>query len=193
MRIDFQARNHDMPQRFTDYAEPRLNDLPHFHERLREVRVLLTGKRGLHDVELTCDLDGHMLRAIERDGDPLIAFDQALEKLQRQIGRYKDRLVDRRKRGSGHRGLENIAVPAAAVAEAAEPIAEVPEEFEIVRVKSHSLKPMSPEEAVLQMEMVGHDFYVFLDGGAQRVGVVYRRRDGGYGLIEPEVDEETEA
>lgn len=191
MRLDFQSRNHDMPQRFVDHATPRLDDLPHFHERLREARILLTGKRGLHDVEITCDVDGHMLRALERGSDPLEAFDQALEKMQRQISRYKDRLVDRRKRGAGHRGEAAPPAPEPE-AEELEPPA-VPAEFEIVRVKSHALKPMAPEEAVLQMEMIGHDFFVFLDGTADRVGVVYRRRDGGYGLIEPEVEDEVEA
>jgi putative sigma-54 modulation protein len=187
MRIDFQARNHDLPDRFVDHATPRLEDLPHFSERLRETRVLLTGKRGLHDVEITCDIGGHVLRAIERDSDPLSAFDHALEKLQRQITRYKDRLVDRRKRGAGvHRGVEAPAVEPEPEPEEVEALA-MPVDFEIVRVKSHTLKPMTPEEAVLQMEMLGHDFFVFFDGSADRVGVVYRRRDGGYGLIEPEV------
>jgi putative sigma-54 modulation protein len=187
MRIEFQARSHELPEHFVDHATPRLEDLPHFNERLREAHVLLTGKRGLHDVEITCDLNGHTFRAIERDGDPLVAFDQALEKMQRQITRYKDRLVDRRKRGAGHRGFETVP----SEPEPEEPPA-VPTEFEIVRVKSHTLKPMTPEEAVLQMEMVGHDFFVFFDGSVDRVGVVYRRRDGGYGLIEPEVEEEDE-
>lgn len=186
MRIDFQARNHDLPERFVDHATPRLQDLPHFHERLSDTRVLLTGKRGLHDVEITCDIGGHVLRAIERDSDPLSAFDRALEKLQRQITRYKDRLVDRRKRAGQHRGVDMPVVqPEPEVEEVEAPA--VPVDFEIVRVKSHTLKPMTPEEAVLQMEMLGHDFFVFFDGSADRVGVVYRRRDGGYGLIEPEV------
>jgi putative sigma-54 modulation protein len=61
-------------------------------------------------------------------------------------------------------------------------------EIEIVRTKAHSLKPMTPEEAALQMELVGHDFFVFVDGQSEQVGVVYRRRDGGYGLIEPLVE-----
>ncbi len=188
MRIDFQARNHDLPDRFVDHATPRLEDLPRFHERLNDTRVLLTGKRGLHDVEITCDIGGHVLRAIERHSDPLNAFDQALEKLQRQITRYKDRLVDRRKRAGEHRGVTlPAAQPEPEVEEVEVPA--VPVDFEIVRVKSHTLKPMTPEEAVLQMEMLGHDFFVFFDGSAERVGVVYRRRDGGYGLIEPEVTE----
>lgn len=189
MRIDFQARNHDLPERFVDHATPRLQDLPHFHERIGDTRVLLTGKRGLHDVEITCDIGGHILRAIERDSDPLSAFDQALDKLQRQITRYKDRLVDRRKRSGLHRGVDVPAAQPEQETEEVEPPA-MPVEFEIVRVKSHTLKPMTPEEAVLQMEMLGHDFFVFFDGSADRVGVVYRRRDGGYGLIEPEVTEE---
>lgn len=186
MRIDFQSRNHDLPERFVAHATPRLEDLPHYNDRIGEVRVLLTGKRGLHDVEITCDVNGHVLRAIERDGDPLAAFDQSLEKLQRQLTRYKDRLVDRRKHGAVVREIEAVVPPTPEAAEDEEP---ADEEIEIVRTKSHALKPMTPEEAVLQMQMLGHDFYVFLDGSAQRVGVVYRRRDGGYGLIEPEIED----
>jgi len=107
--------------------------------------------------------------------------------------RWKQKLVKRRRR-AGQRGaavLSENAEQEADIAQTAseEEAAEENEEFPIVRVKAHMLKPMSPQEAVLQMELLGHDFFVFYNDEEERVEVVYRRKQGGYGLIEPEIGE----
>jgi len=188
MRIDFKGLNdYVIEPQFVDHANPRLENLAHFSDRLRDVRVTVEVARGRHTVEITCDVDGLVLRAETVNSDQLTAFDEALDRLERQLVRYKQKLVRRRKQGP-HRG-EAVGQGVVAEPEPAEEDEEF-EEFDIVRVKAHSLKPMSPQEAVLQMEMVGHDFYVFYDDTAQRVGVVYKRKSGNYGLIEPEVGEE---
>lgn len=193
MKLDFQGRNAEVESRLLNHARPRLEGLEQFSDRIGEVRVTLSRQKGLHTIEITCALNGSILRSEVRDHDELTAFDQALDKLERQLVRYKDKMVDRRKRARRRQDAqEQIAQSAAAQVQQEEAIAEAEEEFEefhIVRTKSHALKPMTPQEAVLQMEMVGHDFYVFLDGDALHVGVVYKRRDGGYGLIEPQAAE----
>ena len=190
MRIDFQGlNNYVIEPDFSAHARPRLESLAHFSERLDNIKVTIEVVRGRYTVEITCDVNGLVLRAETVNNDELAAFDEALDRLERQLVRWKQKLVRRRKQGP-HRG-ETVAAGAVAEPEAApDDEAGELEEFNIVRVKAHSLKPMSPQEAVLQMEMVGHDFYVFYDDAAQRVGVVYKRHSGDYGLIEPEVGEE---
>jgi len=189
MRIDFQGLNEYVNEpHFIEHAQPRLENLTHFSDRIRDVRVTTELLRGQYTIELTCDVNGLVLRAETTNSDQLTAFDEALDRIERQLTRYKQKLVDRRKAGP-HRGAQAVTdVAAQPEPEVDEEVVEL-QEFNIVRVKAHSLKPMSPQEAVLQMELVGHDFYVFYDDAAQRVGVVYKRRNGDYGLIEPEVGE----
>lgn len=195
MRIDFKGlNNYVVEPRFIDHARPRLEGLAHLSTRVRDVRVAVELQRGRYTVEITCDADGLVLRSETANNDQLESFDEAFDKLERQLNRHKSKLVRRRKQGP-RRGEE--AAPAAA-AEAEAPAVELDdeeeqlEEFHIVRTKTHSLKPMSPQEAVLQMEMVGHDFYVFIDDATEQVAVVYRRRAGDFGLIAPTAEEEVE-
>ena len=100
------------------------------------------------------------------------SFDQLVDKLERQVKRYRTR---RRRRPGRSEVPEPIGVPRAEDAEPA-----------IVKTKQFPIKPMNAEEAVLQLELVGHDFFVFRDSDSSEVNVVYRRRDGNYGLIEPQ-------
>jgi putative sigma-54 modulation protein len=123
--------------------------------------------------------------------DQLAAFDDAFEKVERQLNRHKSKLVRLRKQGP-HRGEEPINLEAEPPLEEQDDEQEELEEFNILRTKTHSLKPMSPQEAVLQMDMVGHDFYVFIDDATSQVAVVYKRRNGGYGLIAPTAEDEEE-
>ena len=101
------------------------------------------------------------------------SIDQLVEKLERQVKRYREKRRDGRRRGSG--GMEQP--PPVEVSEESGPT--------IVKTKQFSVKPMSPDEAVLQLELIGHDFFVFRNADGGEVNVLYRRRDGNYGLIEP--------
>ncbi len=191
MRIEFHGLHDlDISPRFETYARPRLEGLAHFSEQLKEAKVTVERERGLYTVEITCDVNGLVLRAETKNHDQLAAFDEALDRVERQLVRWKQKLVKRRRR-AGQRGAALLAESAEQEAEAppAEEAAEENEEFPIVRVKAHMLKPMSPQEAVLQMELLGHDFFVFYNDEEERVEVVYRRKNGGYGLIEPEIGE----
>jgi putative sigma-54 modulation protein len=188
MRIDFKGlSDYVIEPEFIGHTQPRLENLSHFSDRLRDVRLTVEVVRGRYTVEITCDVDGLVLRSETTNNDLLVAFDEALDRVERQLVRYKQKLVRRRKQGP-HRGEG----PGQGIVVEPEPVEEEEgfEEFNIVRVKAHELKPMSPQEAVLQMELVGHDFYVFYDDQAERVGVVYKRKSGDYGLIEPGIGEE---
>jgi putative sigma-54 modulation protein len=125
--------------------------------------------------EATIWTAGPVLRAREASSDMRASIDQLVEKLERQVTRYRTRGRDRRRRAA----RENAA------AEATPALAD-DLELEIVKTKQFTLDPMTPEEAVLQLELVGHDFFVFRSGDSEAVNIVYRRRDGGYGLIEPQ-------
>jgi putative sigma-54 modulation protein len=104
------------------------------------------------------------------------SIDQLVEKLERQISRYRTRGRSRRRRAA--RANESAPDTMSSVQDEAEP--------QIVKTKQFALKPMSAEEAVLQLELIGHDFFVFRSDDSGAVNVVYRRHDGGYGLIEPQ-------
>ena len=192
MRIDFHGLNtYVIEPGFIEHARPRLDSLTHLNGRLRDVRVAVELQRGRYTVEITCDADGLVLRSESVDNDQLAAFDDAFEKVERQLNRHKSKLVRRRKQGP-HRGEEPIPTDSMAPEEGRDQEVEELEDFHIVRIKTHSLKPMSPQEAVLQLEMVGHDFYVFIDDATDQVAVVYKRKRGNYGLIAPSAEDETE-
>ena len=186
MNVEFYGRNVEISPRFRQHAEPRISGLDGYFDRISEVRVTLASQRAWKTVEITLEADGVLLRSEERTNDELASFDKALERLERQLRRYRDRVTDHAKPSIRKMPVDTEEAGAALEAEV-----ELDEEEEqvgdirIIRTKAHALKPMTPEEAALQMELLGHDFFMFFDGESEQVEVVYRRRDGGYGLIEP--------
>ncbi|ABG04583.1 sigma 54 modulation protein / SSU ribosomal protein S30P [Rubrobacter xylanophilus DSM 9941] len=129
--------------------------------------------------ETTLFINGAVLKAREASEDMYASIDRMSDKLERQVKRYRGRQVDRwHGRLKNHEGAR--AEPQPFVAEEEEDI-----EPRIVRTKQFQMKPMSAEEAVLQMELLDHDFFVFTNADTGDINVVYRRRDGNYGLIEP--------
>src|SRR5207249_10339789 len=120
--------------------------------------------------EATVWTKGPVLRARESSHDMRASIDQLVDKLERQVTRYREKR-GRRRRASRQAPDEGILMP---------------EEPQIVRTKQFAVKPMNAEEAVLQLELVGHDFFVFRNADSNEVNIVYRRRQGGYGLIEPQ-------
>ena len=185
MRIDIRSKNDGVPQYFLDHAEPRLEGLTRYLERLTEIRVVLREKRGMYTVEITAEEPRNVFRSEKAEGDMLDAFDEAYRALEKQARRHKRRTQDRTKQSV--RTLEPLPFDEGEEHDENEAESTLTDP-EIVRVKSHSVKPMAPEEAALQMEMIGHDFYVFTDAETENVAVVYRRDSGGYGLIEPDLE-----
>lgn len=182
MRVDVHSRNGNTPQYLLDHAQPRLERLEHYLGSVEQARVTVSEQRGRYTLEITAHTPRNILRSEKTASDVLEAFDDAFRALELQARRLKARLKDRTK--TSIRELEVAGAQPAVEDAPEEPLPEAPE---IVRVKTHSLKPMSPEEAAMQMEMVGHDFYVFTNSQTENTAVVYRRKAGGYGLIEPTV------
>ena len=181
MRVEVHARHGSTPQYLIDHAEPRLERLDNFLSDIEYAKVTVAEQRGRFTVEITAHTPRHIFRSEKTAGDVLEAFDDAFRALELQVRRLKARLKKRSKVSIRHLEVsdDNPGEPDEEYTEESE------EEPEIVRIKTHSLKPMSPQEAALQMEMVGHDFFVFTNAQTEKTAVVYRRKSGGYGLIEP--------
>jgi len=185
MRIEFTARNCNLSSGLEEHAEKKLAHLTRLADRVGTVRVIVAEQRGRKDVEITADLDGTLIRSEVKGPDERVSFDSALEKLERQVQRYRARF-QRRRRGRRAAEVEPEAPEEAEVVAEEEEEELEGEEPRVVRTKTVALKPMSPEEAALQMELIGHDFFLFRNADSDLVSVVYRRTDGGYGLIECE-------
>ncbi len=179
MRLQVKGKNLEVTDSIRSYAEQKLSKLdPQLHELTRielELAVERNPSIAANQVaEATIWTKGPVLRAREASGDMKASIDALTEKLLRQVKHYRDR---RNRRSARAHGSDDGGTPA---------MAEV-NDSEIVRTKQFPVKPMSAEEAVLQLELVGHDFFVFQNAESSDVNVVYRRRDGGYGLIEPQI------
>ena len=178
MKLEYTGKNYDISNSLKDVAEKKLGRLDKYFKDDVEGRVTFSSQKNLRIVEMTIFLPGVVLRAEEECDGMYTSIDRCVDALERQIRKYKTRLQKRYNTGETIR-FENI--------EHEEPEVKEEQGPQIVRVKRFGLKPMSPEEAVLQMDLLGHNFFVFLDGETNDVQVVYKRKDGNYGLIEPEV------
>ena len=147
-------------------------------------RIARDSARGrAQGVEVTVWCDGLVLRAEETSPDMYTSIDGAVDKLERQIEKYRSRIIEKRRLDeSRRRRRAEQAAEKTLAAQGEEP----PAAARIVRVKRFAMKPMTPDEAVLQMELLGHMFFVFRHTDSQEINVLYKRRDGDYGLIEPE-------
>lgn len=174
MQLRVKGRGVEVTEAIRLYAEKRLAKL----ERQLpdpEIELQLSSQqnpsiRETHVAEATVWTKGPVLRASESSQDMRASIDRLVDKLERQVTRYRE------KRGRGRRPGR----------QAPDEGLQMPEEPQIVRTKQFAVKPMNAEEAVLQLELVGHDFFVFRDADSNEVNIVYRRRQGGYGLIEPQ-------
>ena len=185
MRLNVRTRNGVVPERLKEHAEKKIAKLTKYFDGIQTVELLNGSERGLHTVEINLEGDGLFLRSEERASDLYAAVDTAVDKMERQIKRFRER-VKRSRRHPGpvkEAGVEKAAAALAAETPQDESDRPLPS---IVRRKSFPVKPMSADEAAAQMELVDHDFFLFIneDGGA--VSVLYRRRDGDYGLIQSE-------
>ncbi|MDI7247662.1 MAG: ribosome-associated translation inhibitor RaiA [Bacillota bacterium] len=183
MEITVKGKNVEVTKPLRDYAEKKVRKIQRFFEGdMIDAQVTMGIEKGLHIVEVTMQINGLLLRGEEKTGDMYASLDGAVDKIERQIRKYKTR-INRRLRQIGAHLVEAAFTPEGV---GAAEQAEEAEEAHIVRTKRFAMKPMSVQEAVMQMELLGHDFYVFSNAETEEVNVVYRRKDGNYGLIEPE-------
>lgn len=193
MKIVVKGKNVKISDELQSNIEKKVSKLDRYLDNILDAKAELTleSTRNINDqhvVQLTITRNGTLLRAEERGLDYYTALDAALEKMQNQIKRFKDKRHDRKKEGPS--AAEVAAVPLTGPLlvpppEGTEPEAEpVPQ---IARVKQFVMKPMFDDEAIEQMELLGHTFFVFYNAATERVNVVYKRKNGTYGIIEPEM------
>jgi len=184
MRYNVRGRQMEVTKAIRDYIEKKLGRLEKYFVAPpdTDVSVTISVVRDQHVVEVTIPLPGVVLRAEERSEDMYASIDLVVDKLERQIRKHKTR-INRKSRQTGvAKGPFKEDVPPAGAANGAEAAEE--DEYELVRVKRFELKPMDIQEAILQMNLLGHSFFVFENADTNQVNVVYRRADGRYGLIE---------
>lgn len=179
MDIRFVTRNTQLFDESREYMERKLSKLEKFFPKILDNQIVLNFSRGMYTVEVTSNVNGVIMRGEERDSDLRKAFDIALKNLERRIRRHKKYLTDRAqlKTHDISFNLEGF------MSELAKPVEE--QEEEIVKVKKFSLRPMSAKEASMQMDLLGHSFFMFANAESGAVNVVYKRKSGGYGLLEP--------
>ncbi|MRS13268.1 MAG: ribosome-associated translation inhibitor RaiA [Actinobacteria bacterium] len=176
MQMIVKGRRMDVTPAIREYAEEKIGRVTHIlNSQLMSAEVELYRERNRsiekgQVAEVTVYTKGHVIRAKESASDMFAAIDLVAEKLESQVRKYKNKVVDRHTRGA--------PAPAPAV-----PVSEEEEPPAIVKTKTVSSKPMSTEEAILQMELLGHDFFVFRAEDTEGMSVLYRRNDGDYGLI----------
>jgi putative sigma-54 modulation protein len=174
VQLRVKGRGVEVTEAIRSYAEKRLGKL---ERQLPDPQIELElsaehnpSIKASHVAEATVWTKGPVLRAKESSQDMRASIDQLVDKLERQVTRYREKR-GRRRRAS--RQTPDQGIP-------------MDEEPQIVRTKQFAVKPMNAQEAVLQLELVGHDFFVFRNADSEEVNIVYRRRRGGYGLIEPQ-------
>jgi len=169
MKLTITGRKVDLKDIFKNRVEKKLEKFRKFFEEEAQAFVTVSVNKDRQTVEITIKNKGIIYRSEETTRDMQFSLDNAVDSLMRQINKNKARLEKRLREGA----FEDIP------AEPAET------EYEIVKIKTFPVKPMNIEEAILQMNLIGHEFYTFLNEETESMSVVYRRHDGGYGVLEP--------
>jgi len=175
MEVVVRGRDIELTDALKNHVSRKVRKLDKFLAGAGQAQVRLAVERGRHIAEVTIPVGGFILRGEVRGDDMYASVDQAVQKLERQAKRLNDRL---------HR--HGIGAEAAAAGEDDQVSAAEEPEGVLVRTKTFPRKPMSPDEAILQMNLVSHDFFAFTNAETNAINVVYRRADGNYGLLEPE-------
>jgi len=184
MRFVFTGKSMTVTEGIKERTAKKLGRLEKLLPDNAEVYVTFSENKHLTKMEVSVPLHKRMLRAEVSDSDISNCMDQAADILERQVVKYKTRLRDRRRRSvATNDELTFLGTPE--VVEAPEPGESSPEII-LTRTKRFALKPMDAQEAVMEMELLNHSFYVFRNSWSDEINVVYKRNDGEYGLIEPQ-------
>ena len=176
MRYTITGRNIDVTPGLRAAVEEKIGKLDRYFNPDTEVIVTLSVQKGKQKIEVTIPVKGTMIRAEESSSDMYVSIDLVEEIIERQMKKYKNKLIDKKQSAMAFSDLfinEEF---------------DTDDEINIVKTKRFAVKPMDPEEACVQMELLGHSFYVFLNAETEQVNVVYKRKNNTYGLIEPEFE-----
>jgi ribosomal subunit interface protein len=186
MRISVVGRNFDVNDAVHRYLEERLAKIRRHFDRIMDVSVVLNTEKHRHRAEININVNNVNMRGEEETQDMYTSIDQAVDKIDRQIRRYKDKL-NSRKHQHRYTPVNESELPTV-THELLEPNAGEIEEHErrVIKTERHMVKPMSLDEAVMQMDLNNTDFYVFSNANSDKINVIYRRLDGNVGWIVPD-------
>lgn len=174
MKIIIVGRNIEVTPGLRAAVEDKLGKLDKYFKPDTEVHVTLSVEKERQKIEVTIPVKGSIIRSEQVSSDMYVSIDLVEEVIERQLKKYKNKIIDKNQSSSSF---------AEAFVEAEE---EDAEEIKIVRTKTFDIKPMYPEDACIQMELLGHSFYVFVNAETEQVNVVYKRKGNTYGIMEPE-------
>lgn len=175
MRYTITGRNIEVTPGLREAVTDKIGKLDRYFTPDTEVQATLSVEKERQKIEVTIPVKGSVIRAEQVSSDMYVSIDLVEEIIERQIKKYKTKLIDKKQAA--------LSFSQAFMEEESE---HQDEEVRIVKTKRFGIKPMDPEEACIQMEMIGHSFYVFLNAETDEVNVVYKRKGNTYGLIEPE-------
>lgn len=174
MNLVISGRNIDITEGLRSAVEEKIGKLERYFNESTEVHITLSTEKERQKIEVTIPMKGSIIRAEQTSTDMYVAIDLVEEVIERQLRKYKNKLIDKEQAAAQ---LNKDFME--------EDIYE-DEEIQIIRSKKFAMKPMDPEEACVQMELLGHSFFVFRNADTDEVNVVYKRKGNTYGLIEPE-------
>ena len=175
MNLVISGKNLDITEGLRSAVEEKIGKLGKYFNPDTEVHVTLSVEKERQKIEVTIPVKGNIIRSEQVSNDMYVSIDLVEEIIERQLKKYKTKIVDKHQAGGSFSKMyvENDYVDE--------------EEVRIVRTKRFDIKPMYPEDACIQMELLGHSFFVFINAETDQVNVVYKRKGDTYGLIEPEV------
>ena len=176
MRITITGRNIELTPGIKEAVEEKLSKLEKYFKPDTDVNVTLSVEKERQKIEVTIPTKGHTIRAEEVSNDMYVSIDLVEETLERQLIKYRTKIISKKMNAAASFKAEYLE----------EKYEDEEEEIKIVRSKRYDLKPMYPEDACIQMELLGHDFFVFVNAETDEVNVVYKRKGNTYGIIEPE-------
>lgn len=187
MELIVHGRNVEVTDWIQQYVEKKVGKLERFLSQVRDARAELThsatrASADRYTAQITIWTNGQILRAEESTSDIFASIDAAVDKLSRQIKRFKGRRYESKRRAAATNVIAAELVEEATEETAAE---EETAQGHIIRRKEFVLQPMNEEEALEQMELLGHDFFVYLNPDTNAANIIYRRKDGNYGLLQP--------
>ena len=174
MKFIISGKNLDVTDGLKAAIEEKIGKLERYFTPETEVHVTLSVEKERQKIEITIPMKGNIVRAEQVSDDMYVSIDLVEEVIERQLRKYKNKLVDRQQSAAS---LSKAFI---------EEGIEEDDEIKIIRSKKFGMKPMDPEEACIQMDLLGHNFYVFRNAATDEVNVVYKRKGNTFGLIEPE-------
>ena len=175
MKIIISGKNIEITEGLKTAVQDKIGKLDKYFSEDTVAKVIISVEKERQKIEVTIPMKGSMIRSEQVSNDMYVSIDLVKEILERQLKKYKKKLTDKK---------QNALSFSQAFLEKDE---EEDEEIKIVRTKRFDIKPMYPEDACIQMELLGHDFFVFCNAETDQVNVVYKRKGNSYGLIEPEL------